>query len=113
MITFFILGLLLGGVAVIFSLQNVAVITVTFFYWQLTGPLAVILISAILSGILITLLILLPESINNYFKYQSLKKEIQKLEEELRKQKELTVFAKNTPPSPDDIAKIEDGAILN
>jgi len=107
----FILGLLLGAIAVMFSLQNIAVVTVTFFNWQFTSSLAVILILSILAGILITLLILLPGSIGNYFKYKSLKKEIGKLEEELRKQRELTLFAKITPPTPKNISDIENGAI--
>ncbi len=111
MIILFVLGLLLGGVAVIFALQNVTVITVTFLYWQLTGSLALVLISAILSGIIFTLLLLLPGSIGNYFKNRGLKKEIENLEEELRKQKELVVFANKTPPTSNDIAKIESGAI--
>ena len=111
MLIFFILGLLLGGVMVIFALQNVAVITVSFFQWQLEGSLALILLLAVLAGILITLLLLLPESVSKYFKYKNLKKENQRLEEELRKQKELTVFAKSIPATPEIIAKIENGAI--
>lgn len=111
MFTLFILGLLLGGAVVVFVLQNVAVVTVTFFAWQLTGSLAVILIATILAGVCITLLIILPGSINNFLNYRRLKKEIRNLEEELRRQKELTVFAKKIPPTPEDIAKIEAGAI--
>lgn len=107
----FILGIFLGVLAVIFVTQNIAVITVTFFAWNLTGSLAVILILAILVGILITLLMILPQSIDTFFKYRRFAKEIKKLEEELRRQKELTVFAKKTPPTADDIARIEDGAI--
>ncbi|MDO8572765.1 MAG: LapA family protein [bacterium] len=107
----FIVGLLLGAVAVIFSLQNIAVITVTFFSWHLTGSLALILSLAISTGVLITVLLILPESIKNYFRYKNLKKENIKLEEDLRKQKELTVFAKNIPPTEEAILKIEQGAI--
>ncbi|MDQ3076341.1 MAG: LapA family protein [bacterium] len=110
MIILFTLGILLGVVAVFFALQNVEIITVSFFSWQLTGSLALILSVAIFSGVLITLLILLPESITSYFKYRSLKKAYKKLEEELRKQKELTTFAKITPPTLEDIAVIEKGA---
>jgi uncharacterized integral membrane protein len=110
MIILFILGLILGGVAVIFTLQNVDVITVSFFSWNLTGSLALILALAISTGVLITILLILPESIKNYFTNRSLKKEIKRLEEELRKQKELTVFAKQTPPTPEIISKIERGA---
>lgn len=113
MITLFIVGLLLGAAAVIFALQNVAVITVTFFSWQLTGSLSLILLLTITSGVLITIFLLLPEFINNYFRYKNLKKENKNLEEELRKQKELTVFAKHTPPTDEEISKIEHGAIDN
>lgn len=111
MIIFFVIGLLLGVFAVIFALQNIAIITITFFSWQLTGSLALILLLAITSGILIAILLLLPEFVNNYFKYKNLQKENKKLEEELRKQKELTVFAKHTPPTEEEISKIEHGAI--
>lgn len=111
MIILFILGILLGAVAVIFALQNIAVITVTFFSWELTGSLALILLLAMASGVLITLLLLLPEFIKNYFRYKGLKEEKDRLEEELRKQKELTVFAKQTPATDEAISKIEQGAI--
>jgi uncharacterized integral membrane protein len=111
MIILFILGLVLGGGAVVFALQNVDVVTVAFFSWQLTGSLAVILSLAILAGAVAVLLLLLPESLKNYFKYKSLKKEIALLEEELRKQKELTLFAKKNSPTHEDIAAIEQGAI--
>lgn len=111
MIILFILGLVLGALAVFFALQNVMVVTVTFFSWQLTGSLSFVLLLAILSGAIIVLLILLPESMNNYFKYKKLAKSNMKLEEELRKQKELTVFAKTNNPSSEDLVHIERGAI--
>jgi uncharacterized integral membrane protein len=111
MIILFILGLVLGGVAVVFALQNIADITVIFFGWQLSGSLSLILLLTMLAGILITLLIILPNSISSYFKYKRLQKENSRLTEELRKQKELTLFAKTTSPSPETITKIEDGAI--
>lgn len=113
MIIFFITGLLLGAVAVIFALQNINVITVTFFSWHLTGSLALILSISIIVGVAITILLILPESIKNYFRNKNLKKEIEKLEEELRKQKELTVFAKIIPPTEEDISIIEHGGIEN
>lgn len=111
MIIFLIVGILIGAVAVFFALQNVAVITVSLFAWHFTGSLAMILALAIFSGALAVALLILPESIQSYFKYRSLKKEYKKLEEELRKQKELTTFAKTTPPTVEDISKIEQGAI--
>jgi uncharacterized integral membrane protein len=113
MFIFFILGLILGGAAVTFALQNTGIITIAFFGWHLTESLSPILLLAMLSGVIITLLILLPKSIGDYFKYQNLKKEIGKLKEELRKQKELTLFAKKAYPSPKNIEKIENGAITH
>ena len=107
MIILFILGLVLGGVAVIFALQNIAVITVSFFQWQITGSLAVVLMAAIFAGVVVTVLLLLPGSIGNYFRNRRLVKDVQRLEEELRKQKTLTAFAKNTPPTPERIEQIE------
>ena len=111
MIILFIVGLLLGVVSVIFALQNIAVVTISFFSWNLTGSLALILLLAITSGILIAILLLLPEFISNHFKYKSLRKDNKRLEEELRKQKELTIFAQNTPPTKEEISKIEHGAV--
>jgi uncharacterized integral membrane protein len=109
MIFLLILGVILGSVSVIFALQNIDVTTVSFFTWQFEGSLTLILLAALLSGIFISLLILLPGSIRNYFIYRKLKKENKRLEEELRKQKELTHFAKKEPARREDIANIEDG----
>jgi uncharacterized integral membrane protein len=109
MIILFILGLLLGAVSVIFALQNVTVVTVSFFSWQLTGSLALVLLIAMGTGVLVTILLIFPESVKNYFRSKNLKKENKDLAEELRKQKELTVFAKNTPPTAEEISKIEHG----
>ena len=111
MIILFVLGILIGSIAVIFSLQNTAIIVVTFFSWTLTGSLAFILLMAMGTGILVTLLLLFPEFISNYFRYKALKKENTKIEEELRKQKQLTVFAHQTAPTKEQLEKIGRGAI--
>jgi uncharacterized integral membrane protein len=95
-----IIGAALGAVTVVFALQNLDVITVTFFTWQIAGSLALILMTAVAMGFIIALLFVLPESIRNYFKYKQLKKENANLAEELRKQKELTVFAKKDSYTP-------------
>jgi uncharacterized integral membrane protein len=106
-----IFGILLGALSVIFALQNITVITVTFFNWQIEGSLALILILAGATGVLIALLLVLPETLKNYFRYRKLRKENERLEEELRKQKERTAFAKNVLPSTSDLTAIEEGAI--
>jgi uncharacterized integral membrane protein len=113
MIVFFILGLMVGGVMVIFALQNIELVTVTFFAWQFEGSLALVLLLTTLVGIILTTLLLLPSTVIGYFKLNKLKRVNASLEEELRKQKERTVFAKTTDPTAEEIAHIETGAIAN
>jgi lipopolysaccharide assembly protein A len=108
---FLILGIILGSLSVVFALQNTDIITVSFFSYQFTGSLAFILILSVLLGVLASLLIVLPDSIKNHFRYRRLKAEYAKLEEDLRKQKELTVFAKQTPASQERLDHIDRGAI--
>ena len=58
-----ILGIVLGGAAVFFFIQNLAIVTVTALAWQITAPLAVILALCTLVGAAITLLLTVPLSI--------------------------------------------------
>ncbi len=113
MIIFFIIGLLLGAVAVVFAFQNSEMVAVTLFSWQVEASLSVILVLSVLTGILIALLLTLPEFFNNYFEYRALKKRSTILEEDLRKQRELTVFARKTTPTGQDITHIEETATVH
>ncbi len=110
---FLILGIILGAVAVVFALQNTDIITVSFFAYQFEGSLAFILILTVLMGVLASLLIVLPDSIKNHFRYRRLQSDHTKLGEELRKQKELTVFAKQNQATPEQLAHIDNGAIAH
>ncbi len=110
---FLILGIILGALAVVFALQNTDIVSVAFFLYQFDGSLAFILILTVLMGILASLLIVLPDSIKNHFRYRRLKIDYAKLEEDLRKQKELTTFAKQTPATPEQLAHIDNGAIAH
>jgi uncharacterized integral membrane protein len=101
MIIFFLLGLLLGAIAVTFALQNIAIITVTLFVWHMTGSLALVLAVAMIIGVIITLLFILPESIQSYFRYRSLKKQYDKLKGELDNQKKLAQSTINISATPD------------
>ncbi len=83
MIFFLLLGAILGGVSVIFILQNVVPITVTFLTWHIEGSLAMVLLLAMMSGIFVTLLMLLPGLIRDEYRYSRLKKEKGAVEEEL------------------------------
>jgi uncharacterized integral membrane protein len=111
MIILFILGLVLGGVAVIFSFQNISAVSVVFLGWTFESSMAVVLSLSVLTGILIALLLTLPELVTNYFQNRSLKTKIKVLEEDLRKQRELAHFARKAPPTEETITHIEQGAI--
>lgn len=112
MIIFLIFGLIITVIAVVAALQNTDLVTVTFFSGSLTGSIAILLLSSLLIGVIITLLLILPSTLKGYFRYRKLKNEVNKLTEELRKQKELTVFAKNDiKDEAKIITEIEDGAV--
>ena len=102
---------MLGATTIVFALQNISVVTVSFFAWEITGSLSLVLLLAVTSGVLIAMLLLLPEFISNHFRHKSLTEENKRLKEDLEKQKQLTHFAKQNPPTHEDIAKIEQGAI--
>ena len=80
-----ILGVVLGAISVMFVLQNVAVVTVSFLTYQVTASLAIVLLATLMSGILITLLILLPSLIKDEIKFSHTKRRVKELEEELQK----------------------------
>lgn len=83
MIFFLLLGAVLGAAFIIFVLQNVTPITVTFFTYHLSGSLSIILLLSLVSGMLITVLILLPGLIRDEFRVRKLKKENNDLANEL------------------------------
>lgn len=80
---FLILGILLGIVAVFFVLQNTALVTVVFASWQLEGSLAFILILTLITGVVVTLLLLLPGFIGDAFALSVARRRIKALESEL------------------------------
>jgi putative membrane protein len=98
MIISLILGVILGAVAVIFVLQNTAVVTVSFITWHLTGSLALVLLATIITGIVITLLMLLPGLIRDDFQLSALKKQKKVIEDELASTK--TALAESLARTP-------------
>ncbi len=87
MIIFVIIGLILGATAVIFAFQNTMVITVTFLLWRFDASLAVVLILAIISGMIASLLVSIPELIEDYYKFRNVVKEKRRLEAEVESYK--------------------------
>jgi len=57
---FLILALLIAILAVIFAVQNITAVTITFFSWSIHTSLAVALLSALGVGVLITILLSIP-----------------------------------------------------
>lgn len=83
MVISLVVGILLGSLSVVFALQNVAMVTVTFLAWQVTAPLALVLLGSMLSGIVITLLVSLPSLIRDALFVKVLVKQKKQLEDEL------------------------------
>jgi uncharacterized integral membrane protein len=77
-----IFGLIIGAISVIFALQNIFPVTVTFMVWQLSTSLAVIIIFAILIGLTIGVIISIPETVKSIFTISKLKRENKKLSDE-------------------------------
>ena len=78
-----LVGIVLGGLTVIFALQNVALVTVNLWMWQFSAPLAIVLLGTVLSGIVVTLLILLPNLIRDEIYLKTLKRQKREVEDEL------------------------------
>ena len=83
MILSLLLGIFLGGISVLFILQNVSIVTITFLYWQFEGSMALVLLLALVVGSIITLLFLLPSLIRDMFYLSALKKANKTLADDL------------------------------
>lgn len=103
MLFFLILGLLLGAVAVVFALQNIMMITVTFLVWQMEGSLALILLLAMLAGVLVSVFVSIPGVIKSHMHHMALRKENKILLDELTllKKANTSTFVPPTPPNRD------------
>jgi uncharacterized integral membrane protein len=82
MLILLILGVLIGAVSVVFALQNIASITVLFLFWHITGSLSVILLLAIVAGMLMSVLVSIPEVFRDQMKIRALYKRVKELEDE-------------------------------
>ncbi len=82
-----IIGILLGGVAVIFALQNLAPVMVSFLGWNFEGSIALIVIIALLAGIIISLLLSLSSAITGMLNESRLKRHNESLKKELDEHK--------------------------
>jgi lipopolysaccharide assembly protein A len=95
-----VLGLIMGAAAVIFALQNVFPVTVTFLAWELTSSLAVLIILSMVMGILISILMTIPGAIRSSFTISKLKKQNKKLSNEVDTVKTTLVGQTSTTEIP-------------
>lgn len=100
MLLSFIIGIVLGAIAVIFAFQNVAVVTVSFFAWQLTGSLAIVILGTLLCGIVLTLLFLLPSVIRDELYLSTIKRQKREVEDELARYKNAPAPSTTTVVTP-------------
>lgn len=78
-----IIGIIMGAGVVIFALQNVQTVMVTFLGWGFEGSLALIVILALLAGIIISWLMAIPAFIKNMMSESRLRGHNEALRSEL------------------------------
>jgi len=81
-----IIILLFAVMAVIFAVQNVEVVPISFLLWQTEGSLALVLLLALVIGVVIGLLVTLPTRIKFSRQISKRKKEIAGLEGTIQEQ---------------------------
>jgi lipopolysaccharide assembly protein A len=81
MIIFAFASMLIALLAVIFALSNTAPASVNFVVWSFQGSLALILLGALFSGILISFLGTLPSLVRNRWTIRQLRKKLQAAED--------------------------------
>ncbi len=80
---FLVLALLIALVAVVFTIQNTAMVTVTFLVWDLNHSLAFIFVLALLAGVLISQFVSLPGRVKKSVENTNQKKKIKDMDTEL------------------------------
>ncbi len=79
---FLILALVIAIIAVMFALQNVAVVTISFFIWNIQVSLAIALLVALGLGVIISALVSIPERVKTGWRSSKKSKSLSSLEEE-------------------------------
>lgn len=79
---FLVLAVLIAIVAVVFAVQNIAVVAISFFAWSVDIPLAVALLVSLAVGVVITLLVSIPGRIKGGWNSASNRKKYASLEAE-------------------------------
>ena len=83
MTLFLIVALLITVVASVFALQNAILVTVTFLAWKFEGSLALVLLATFCLGVIVSLLISIPNRITRTRLISHQKRKIDELEQSL------------------------------
>lgn len=83
MLIFILLALIIAIIAVIFALQNAITITISFFFWQFDGSLALILLLTLALGFLISFFATLPALIRRSWSIAGQKRKLAATEKQL------------------------------
>ena len=67
----FIIGIILGAIAVVFAIQNVETVSYNFIAWTITAPRAIVLLAVLIAGMLIGWLF---SAVPRFFKNRTAKK---------------------------------------
>lgn len=84
---FLVLALIIALIAVVFTIQNTALVTVTFLFWDLNHSLAFVVLLAILAGVLISQFVAMPGKVKRTLENTNQQKKIKDLETELMSSK--------------------------
>ena len=82
---FLVFALLIALVAVVFAVQNTALVTISFLVWDFNNSLAILILLTLFAGVLISILMSAPGWIKNRLAQSSLRKKMKELEAELNK----------------------------
>lgn len=83
MILSLVIGFLLGVAALLFALQNTAIVALSFLGYQFESSLALLVLIALATGIVLALLVSIPSAVRDGLRIMSLKRENQKLRDEV------------------------------
>jgi lipopolysaccharide assembly protein A len=95
-----LLGFLLGAAALLFALQNTEVVALRFLGWQFESSLALLVLAALTTGVLISILASVPSFIGSSLRIMSLKKENRQLAQEVERQREANVVVIDEGTNP-------------
>ena len=90
MILLVIVGLIMAILAVLFAFQNATVVTINFGVWQLEQSLAIVLISTLALGIIISILLSLPTILKRGWQNSRQKNKIAQLQTQLKSNNQMT-----------------------